>query len=103
MRLLKSPPALMQAEASEWRPRGASEVDGPELIITYDAGYEELPGPIQAAAALIAAALSCLFYYTPVLNTIPSGFVIILCAVIAAGVMAIAAPLPVKSEVAAHG
>lgn len=50
-------PALMRAEASEWRPRGASEVDGPELIITYDAGYEELPGPIQAAAALIAAAL----------------------------------------------
>lgn len=56
-----------------------------------------------AVCALIAAALSCVFYYTPVLNTIPSGFVIILCAVVAAAVMAIAAPLPVESEVAARG
>lgn len=52
-----------------------------------------------AVCVLIAAVLSCVFYYVDVLSSVPSGFVIILCAVIAAGVMAVAAPIQVKSEV----
>lgn len=42
---------------------------------------------------LIAAALSCGFYYIPFLNTIPSGFTIIICAVVASVIMAIAKPI----------
>ena len=38
---------------------------------------------------LISVALSCLFYY---LTEIPSGFVIILCALISAGIMSVVAP-----------
>ena len=45
---------------------------------------------------LIAIALSLLFYYIPPLSTIPSGFVIIICAVIASSIFAIIAP--VKEE-----
>ena len=41
----------------------------------------------------IAVGLSCLFYYVPMLNQIPSGFVIIICAVVASAVMALAAPI----------
>lgn len=41
----------------------------------------------------IAVALSCLFYYVPLLNRIPSGFTVILCAVIASVIMAVAAPI----------
>ncbi len=53
-----------------------------------------------AVCVLIAAVLSCVFYYVPMLSTVPSGFVIILCAVIAAGVMAVVAPIKAESEVA---
>lgn len=53
-----------------------------------------------AVCVLLAAALSCTFYYVPVLKTVPSGFVIIICAVITAGIMALVAPLPQESEVA---
>lgn len=42
---------------------------------------------------LIAVALSCAFYYIPVLNTIPSGFTIIICAVVASAIMAIVRPI----------
>lgn len=45
---------------------------------------------------LTAALLSLLFYYTPALNTVPSGFVIIICAVIASVIFAIA--FPIKEE-----
>ena len=38
---------------------------------------------------LIAVTLSCAFYYIPFLSTIPSGFTIIICAVIASVIMAI--------------
>lgn len=46
-----------------------------------------------ACCVLIAVVLSCAFTYVPVLKDIPSGFSIIICAVIAAAVMAIAAPV----------
>ncbi len=55
-----------------------------------------------AACVLLAAVLSLLFRYVPLLNTVPSGFVIIICAVLAAGVMALVAPLPATEEVPAH-
>ena len=42
---------------------------------------------------VLAAALSCLFYYIPGLNQISSGWVIIICAVIAAGIMALRFPV----------
>ncbi len=54
-----------------------------------------------AVCVLIAAVLSCIFYYTPVLSNVPSGFVIIICAIVAAGIMALVSPVPVdeKAEV----
>ena len=51
-----------------------------------------------AVCILFAAALSCVFYYAPVLNTIPKGFVTIICAVVAAAVMALVAPIETESE-----
>ena len=45
----------------------------------------------------IAVLLSCGFYFIPLLKTIPSGFVIIICACVASTIMAIVAP--VKQEV----
>lgn len=54
-------PALANAveaqERAEWRSRNASEADGPELEITYTAGYAVLPDAIKAAEELLAAAL----------------------------------------------
>ena len=47
-----------------------------------------------AICAGLAVLLSCLFYYLPVLNKIPSGFTIIVCAVVASAIMAIVAPIP---------
>jgi predicted branched-subunit amino acid permease len=41
----------------------------------------------------IAVALSCLFYFVPLLNSIPSGFTIIICACAASAIMALAAPV----------
>lgn len=41
-----------------------------------------------AICVLIAVALSCCFYYIPWLQAVPSGFTVIICAVIAAAVMA---------------
>lgn len=46
-----------------------------------------------AFCVLIAIVLSCAFTYIPGLKDIPSGFTVIICAVIAAGVMAIIAPV----------
>ena len=51
-----------------------------------------------AVCVLIAVALSCAFYYLPVLKEIPSGFTIIICAVLAAAVMAVAAPVKAEEE-----
>lgn len=55
-----------------------------------------------AACVLLAAALSCAFRYVPWLNAVPSGFVIIVCAVIAAGVMAVISPIADAKEVSTN-
>jgi len=47
---------------------------------------------------IIAIILSCIFKFTPVLNKVQGGFVIIICAVIASMVMAIASPIEIKEE-----
>ena len=51
-----------------------------------------------AFCALLSVALSCLFYFTPVLNSIPSGFVIIICAVVAGAVFAALFPIADEEE-----
>ena len=51
-----------------------------------------------ALCVLIAIALGCAFKYLPVLSSVPSGFVIIICAVIASTIMAIIAPINSKSD-----
>lgn len=53
--------------------------------------------PVAVTVAL-AAGLSCLFYYTPGLNLLSSGWVIILCAVVAAGFAAWRYPVPEDQE-----
>ena len=57
-----------------------------------------------AGCVLLSAALSCAFYYIPVLKKVPSGFVIIICAVTAALILAVLAPIkPLqKSQVTAN-
>lgn len=45
-----------------------------------------------------AIMLSCLFYYIPCLKQIPSGFTIIICAVLASGLFAVIAPIEVEEE-----
>lgn len=47
-----------------------------------------------ALCATLSIVLSCAFYYIPILNKIPSGFVIIICAVLASALFALVAPLP---------
>ncbi len=47
----------------------------------------------DALCIITAIILSCLFYYIPLLKTIPSGFVIIICAAISSTVFAIIAPV----------
>lgn len=49
---------------------------------------------------LITAAISCLFYYLPVLSLLSSGFVIILCALVSSTAMAIL--FPIQEEEAAE-
>ncbi len=51
-----------------------------------------------AVCILLAALFSCVFYYAPALSVIPGGFVIIICAVLAAGIMALVSPIPVEQE-----
>lgn len=46
-----------------------------------------------ALCVLFAIALSVLFYYTPVLSSVPSGFVVIICAVVASALFAYFAPI----------
>ena len=45
------------------------------------------------AVVLTAAGLSCLFAYVPVLNRVSTGFVIIICAVVAATLGAVLKPI----------
>lgn len=46
-----------------------------------------------AVCVLIAIVLSCLFAYVPQLSSMPTGFVVILCAVFASVIMAVLAPV----------
>ena len=49
-----------------------------------------------ALCVLLAISLRCLFYYVPQLGTVPDGVSIILCAVVAAAVAALCAPIAVE-------
>ena len=51
-------------------------------------------------AIIVAIGLSVLFYYTPVLSSVPSGFVIVICAVSVSALFALIAPLKDEEEVA---
>lgn len=51
-----------------------------------------------AALVLFAVILSCLFKYVNVLNKVPGGFVIIICAVISSSVFALVSPIETKEE-----
>ena len=51
-----------------------------------------------ALCVLFAIALSCLFRYIPVLNTVSGGFVIIICAVSASALFALLAPIQTEKE-----
>lgn len=51
-----------------------------------------------ALCVAIAVAMSCLFYFAPVLKTIPSGFAIIICACAASAIMAAVAPIATEEE-----
>lgn len=51
-----------------------------------------------ALCVAIAVGLSCLFAFVPALKAVPSGFTVIICAVIASAVMAFAAPIPEEVE-----
>ena len=53
-----------------------------------------------ALCVLLAVALSVLFYYTPGLSSVPGGFVVIICAVLASALFALFAPIETgKKEV----
>ena len=51
-----------------------------------------------ALCILFAVALSCMFKYIPLLNKVPGGFVIIICAVIASALFAVVAPIQDEGE-----
>lgn len=51
-----------------------------------------------ALAVGISIVLSCAFEYLPLLSAVPSGFVIIICAVLASALMAVIAPLKEEAE-----
>lgn len=51
-----------------------------------------------ASCVAIAVGLSCLFSFAPVLQNIPTGFVIIICACAASAVMAFVAPIETETE-----
>ncbi len=54
-------------------------------------------------AVILAAALSCCVYYLPFLQWISAGFSIIICAVVAAAVMALVHPIPDEEDAADKG
>ena len=51
-----------------------------------------------ALCVLFAIILSCSFKYIPLLSAVPSGFVRIICAVVASSVFAVISPLNVAKE-----
>lgn len=52
----------------------------------------------MAVCAAIAVVFSCCFAYVPILNTVPSGFSVIISAVAAAAILAVAAPVNTDTE-----
>ena len=46
-----------------------------------------------ALCAALSVVLSCIFYFAPVLNKISSGFVVIICSVVASAIFAVVAPI----------
>ena len=66
------------------------------IAIVLPVARQERP---VALCVLIAVALSCAFAWIPLLQRIPGGFTVILCAVTASAIMAFLAPIP--EEVAA--
>ena len=60
-------------------------------------------GMFIAIVVPLAVALSCAMHWVPVLNTVSSGFSIILCTVLAAGLGALAAPVPDEPSGAPDG
>lgn len=65
------------------------------IAIVLPVARQERP---VALCVAIAVALSCLFAAVPVLQRIPGGFTVILCAVTASAVMALVAPIPEEVE-----
>ena len=51
------------------------------------------------SCVLIAIALSCAFYFVPMLSKVPSGFSIIICALVAATVLAIVSPINIEEAI----
>ncbi len=51
-----------------------------------------------ALCVLLAIALSCAFRYLPFLKNVPSGFVVIICAVVASAIFAFVAPIKTEAE-----
>ena len=54
----------------------------------------------------MAIILSCIFYYAPVLKEIPTGFTVIICAVVASALFAFIKPITIeeiKNEVENNG
>lgn len=51
-----------------------------------------------ALCALLSVMLSCAFYFIPTLKAIPSGFVIIICAVVASAFFAVIAPVEMPEQ-----
>lgn len=51
-----------------------------------------------ALCVLFAIALSCAFKYIPLLSKVPSGFTVIICAVVASAIFAIVAPVKTEEE-----
>ena len=51
-----------------------------------------------AICVLIAIALSCAFYYLPLLSAVSNGFVIIICSVTASALLALLHPISEETE-----
>lgn len=51
-----------------------------------------------ALCVLLAIALSCMFRYLPLLKNVPSGFTVIICAVVASAIFAVVAPIKTEEE-----
>jgi predicted branched-subunit amino acid permease len=53
---------------------------------------------MTALCVLLAIAISCAFRYIPLLKSVPSGFTVIICAVVASAIFAIIAPIKTEEK-----